>query len=274
MDRTKLIFLDIDGTLTVAGHNVPPESALKAIRSARKNGHRVFLCTGRNLGMTKALLRYGFDGAVCSAGGYVFCGDTVIYDHPIPKPDQEDMMDALREADLFSILEARDAAYASGDFMDLIRAAGPGNSELERWRAAVQDELGVLPMSAYRGEPVYKATFTCLNRTQVERPRKRLEDRFVCVVHDLFTGIVNGEFINRAFDKGQAIRRVCGYLGVPVSETIGFGDSLNDREMIAAAGIGVAMGNATEELKEYADRVCPPVDADGLAAAFAELGLV
>ena len=45
---TKLIFLDIDGTLTIPGSNVPPESALDAIRTAQSFGHKVFICTGRN----------------------------------------------------------------------------------------------------------------------------------------------------------------------------------------------------------------------------------
>ena len=44
----KLIFLDIDGTFTKAGENVPPESAAQAVRQARANGHKVFICTGRN----------------------------------------------------------------------------------------------------------------------------------------------------------------------------------------------------------------------------------
>ena len=67
MDK-KLIFLDIDGTLTVPGHNTPPESALAAIREAREAGHRVFLASGRSLSALSPLLRLGFDGAVASAG--------------------------------------------------------------------------------------------------------------------------------------------------------------------------------------------------------------
>ncbi|MBR3129449.1 MAG: HAD hydrolase family protein, partial [Clostridia bacterium] len=42
--KQKLIFLDIDGTLTPAGSNTPPESAMQAIKAAQKNGHKVFLC--------------------------------------------------------------------------------------------------------------------------------------------------------------------------------------------------------------------------------------
>ena len=47
----KIIFLDIDGTLTEPGSNEPPKSAVWAINQARKEGHYVFLCTGRNYGM-------------------------------------------------------------------------------------------------------------------------------------------------------------------------------------------------------------------------------
>ena len=78
----KLIFLDIDGTLTQPGCNVPPESALEVIREAQALGHRVFLCTGRNYDMLRPLLAYGFDGAVASGGGYVFCGDQVLFNCP------------------------------------------------------------------------------------------------------------------------------------------------------------------------------------------------
>lgn len=50
----KLVFVDIDGTLTPPGENVPPESAVRAIKKAQGNGHKVFLCTGRNMDMLAA----------------------------------------------------------------------------------------------------------------------------------------------------------------------------------------------------------------------------
>lgn len=60
----KLIFVDIDGTLTMPGENVPPDSALAAIRKTQELGNKVFLCTGRNPDMLKPLLKYNFDGVV------------------------------------------------------------------------------------------------------------------------------------------------------------------------------------------------------------------
>ena len=59
-----------------------------------------------------------------------------------------------------------------------------------------------------------------------------------------------------------------------LSDTIGFGDSMNDLEMIEAVGVSVCMDNGSPLLKAKSDRVCPAVDEDGLAAAFRELGLI
>ncbi len=67
--KQKLIFLDIDGTLLPPGEMLIPQSTVEALHKAHANGHKLFLCTGRNLRMTQPLLDYGFDGAVCSAGG-------------------------------------------------------------------------------------------------------------------------------------------------------------------------------------------------------------
>ena len=70
----KLIFLDIDGTLLLPGHPMSQRVA-QALRRAKQNGHKLFLCTGRSRVMLPAeLTAFGFDGIVCSAGGYVTLG--------------------------------------------------------------------------------------------------------------------------------------------------------------------------------------------------------
>ena len=61
--KKKLIFLDIDGTLTPAGSNTPPESAMRAVKRAQALGHKVFLCTGRNPAMLSPVLALGPGGA-------------------------------------------------------------------------------------------------------------------------------------------------------------------------------------------------------------------
>ena len=101
----KLIFLDIDGTLTEPGKNAPPDSALTAIRRAQANGHRVILCTGRNYGMLSPLLKYGFDGLVGSAGGYIECGGEIVYDCPMTPEQQKQAMTVLADNGIFRTIE-------------------------------------------------------------------------------------------------------------------------------------------------------------------------
>ena len=101
----KIIFLDIDGTLTEPGSNEPPESAICAIRQARDKGHYVFLCTGRNYNMLLPVLKYGFDGVIASSGGYIKCREEVIYDCPMTESQRQSAMDILKANGIFRTVE-------------------------------------------------------------------------------------------------------------------------------------------------------------------------
>ena len=68
MADKKIVFLDIDGTFTVPLER-PTELVAKAVREARKNGHKVLISTGRNMPIvSRDVLEVGFDGVVASAG--------------------------------------------------------------------------------------------------------------------------------------------------------------------------------------------------------------
>ena len=272
----KIVFLDIDGTLTVAGSNVPPESALKAIREAQSNGHLVFLCTGRNYDMLSPLLRYEFDGVVASAGGYICCGDKVIYDCPMTGEQQQLVLDTLQENGIFRTVECLDGSYTDDGFKEFLEehSSEGGNSELLRWRRQLEEELNIRSMEEYKGQPVYKVVIMSSDSECMERARHRLEEEFLFCIQDTDQyGIINGEVINRQFDKGQAVLRVCDYLRIPVEDSIGFGDSMNDREMMQTVGYSICMENGSDTMKKLADEVCPAVDQDGLWHAFLKLGL-
>ena len=273
--QRKLIFLDIDGTLTPAGSNIPPASALDAVRRARAQGHLVFLCTGRNPAMLAPVLALGFDGAVAGAGGYVFAGDEVLFDCPMTKEQLDLGMKLLKENGEFRTIEARDATWGDEDLDDFLSQAGDGNSELVRWRKALAEQLNILPMSAYDGRPVYKIVFMCRTMQQLAPARAALEEDFNFVVQDVAAHqCLNGELINRKFDKGRGIRCVAEALGVALADTVGFGDSMNDLEMIETVGYSVCMENGSPLLKAKSDLVCPAVEQDGLAWAFEKLGLI
>ena len=178
---TRLIFLDIDGTFIEPGRMEAPASAVEAVRAAQANGHRVFLCTGRNYRMTSPVLRYGFDGYVCSAGGYVV------------------------------------------------------------WRRAFADGMLIRPLEEYQGEPIYKICYIAPGQKALAPARAAYEDQFVFCEGGgpaEREGFVSGELINRKFNKGAAILRICAHLGLPASASVAFGDSANDLEMADVAGHG------------------------------------
>ena len=158
----KLIFLDIDGTLVQPGENTPPESAVQAIKAAQAKGNKVFLCTGRNLDMLKPLLRFGFDGMVASSGGYVTVGDEVIYDNPMTVEDTKLALAVLHENGVFCTVEAVDGSFGDENLGEFLSGQAEGNSEIERWRKALSENLNIRPMGQYDWRPVYKVVIMCL----------------------------------------------------------------------------------------------------------------
>lgn len=273
----KIIFLDIDGTLTTAGSNVPPESALQAIWAAQDKGHLVFLCTGRSYAMLRPLLSYGFDGVVASAGGYIYCDNRVIYDCPMTKEQQQIVLRTLEQNGIFRTIECLDGAYTDDGFKEFLEEyAGNGsNSELLRWRKQIEEDLHIGSMKEYAGQPVYKVIAMSPDSNRMEQAGKALEKDFSVCIQDVDQyGIVNGEVMSGQFDKGRALVRVCEYLHIPVENSIAFGDSMNDKEMMETAGYSICMENGSDTLKALADEICPRVEQDGLYQGFLKLGLL
>ena len=279
--KQKLIFLDIDGTLLPPGEMLIPQSTVEALHKAHANGHKLFLCTGRNLRMTQPLLDYGFDGAVCSAGGYVFCGDKVLVDLPMEPQLAQGVRSAMERHGVECTLEARDATYGSLKMIErwsfTHRDAGNLNSEAARWRKAMEDGMTMSPLADYKGEPLYKIVYIAERSEDLDEAKRLYEDRFVFCESKpdgLNGGYVNGELINRKFDKGRGIKAVCDYLGVPLQNSIGFGDSDNDLQMTDVVGISVCMADGSASLKQRCDRIAPSVYEDGISKEFAALGLI
>ncbi|MBS6698066.1 MAG: HAD family hydrolase [Faecalibacterium prausnitzii] len=280
--KQKLIFLDIDGTLLPPGEMTVPDSAVEALRRARANGHKLFLCTGRNLRMTEPLFHYGFDGFVCSAGGYVGCEGKVLVDLPMEPEQVRGLRAALQSCGAECTLEVRDDTYGGIKMIERFanlfpKKPGQTNSEAERWRKMMEFGMTIRPIEEYYGEPVYKIVFIAPNEACLTEVKRQYEDQFVFCesrLGDEGGGIVNGELINRKFNKGSGIRAICDHLGCSLADTIGFGDSDNDLQMTDVVGISVCMANGSDNLKKCCDRICPAVTDDGIAREFAALGLI
>ena len=165
---TKLIFLDIDGTLTPPGTNIPPESAINAINKARQNGHKIFLSTGRNLDMLKPLLVYNFDGIVGSSGGYVTCGDKVLVDSPMDNEVLKKALDLLHKEGVFCTIEGKTGSFGDSNLKDFLDSTEGGNSEIIRWRKALSENLGIKDINEYDGQPIYKIVIMARKASQID----------------------------------------------------------------------------------------------------------
>ena len=117
-------------------------------------------------------------------------------------------------------------------------------------------------------------TTEIISDEQLDEAKKLLSDDFSFVIQEVKAhSCINGELVNKKFDKGRGVKLVRDYYGLTDEDTYGFGDSMNDLEMMQTVGTSVCMENGADALKEIADIVCPSVENDGLAKAFSQLGL-
>lgn len=277
MER-KLIFLDIDGTL-VDAFGSPSERVAGALRKARENGHLLFLCTGRSMSVISGdILDLGFDGIVASAGGHIEIGERVVFDSILSEETIQECLSVFHAHEVYCRIETPEGIYSDSQMQELLQAADPdpANSELIRMQKELESGVLIRPYEEYPCQGAYKICFSSSSMSLVEESKASLGDRFKFVVYPFAENMacINGEIIPNEVDKGKGMELVCQQFGASIKDTIAFGDSMNDYEMMETAGISVAMGNACEELKSVADVVCGTVKEDGVYYEFQRMGLI
>ena len=273
----KLIFLDIDGTLV--SEMLPPSyNVIEAVKGARANGHKVFLCTGRNMPIIgKDIIDVGFDGVIASAGSHIEIEGKVLFDHILPEKIIQECLSVFHSHGMYCRIETPEGIYTDPQMEQLLKTAKPDkkNSELIRMQKEIEAGINILPYQKYPCNGAYKICFTSTNLEAIEKTKQYLSDRFCYAVYPYAntTYCFNGEIIPKGIDKGSAMSFVCQYYDIDIKDTIAFGDSMNDYEMMKAAGVSVAMGNACEQLKNIADVICGNVWEDGVYYEFQRMGL-
>lgn len=276
--KRKSIFLDVDGTL-VSGHATMNPKVIEAINRARQNGHCVFICTGRNkTGIKYELAKADFDGIIASAGSYIEIDNKVIHSVYFNKLLVDKISKVFDENNIYYNYECTDVTYMSKKMVELFIGGvnfESGNIELEKMMQEEFKKFSIQDLSLYNNQDIHKICFIATDQIDVERAKKQLGDDINMVIHDIFDATtINGELISKVDNKATAIKQVIDYLGIDKKDTIAFGDSMNDYEMINFVECGIAMGNACKELKEVASRICRSVDEDGIYYEFIELGLI
>lgn len=276
--KRKSVFLDVDGTL-VSGHATMNPKVVEAINRARQNGHYVFICTGRNkTGIKYELAKADFDGIIASAGSYIEIDNKVIHSVYFDKLLVDKISKVFDENNIYYNYECTDVTFMSKKMVELFVGGvnfESGNIELEKMMQEEFKKFSIQDLSLYNNQDIHKICFIAIDQNDVERAKKQLGDDVNMVIHDIFDATtINGELISKVDNKATAIKQVIDYLGIDKKDTIAFGDSMNDYEMINFVECGIAMGNACNELKEAASRVCRSVDEDGIYYEFIELGLI
>jgi len=258
-----LIFFDIDGTLISEQSHIMPESAGKAIQQARANGHVCMVNTGRTLrlvgpditGLTE------FDGFALGCGTMITCHKRILLHKTFDEEMSVRIIDGLHRHCIDAVLEGAENNYS--DSFDKIHS-----SEFRKFIGhfdglnfgSYEDAMGHFDkFYAYAQNPAGMDDFR-------EEFKKELD--FVDRERGYF------EIMPKGCSKASAIRFVANALGIPMSQTAAIGDSGNDAPMIECARYGIAMGNATEEIKKAAAFVTTDVERDGIWNALEWLGVL
>lgn len=252
-------FFDIDGTLvSFRTHEISAKS-LESLRKLREKGVRLFIASGRHLLIMDNLADFPFDGYVCMNGALIFVGGKVIWRHPL---DAEDAADIIGEVERRSI---PCAAFCENSVVmnccnDVARRA------FEMIRLPIPE---LTPLKAAESSPIYQMTVFVDRREEEEYLSPLMRRTSSTRWHPAFTDLIPDDL-----SKAEGIDRVISQLGIGPDEVIAFGDGGNDIEMLRYAGIGVAMGNAADDVKANADYVTSSVDEEGVAAALEHFGLI
>lgn len=274
---SKIIFLDVDGTL-VDYENKLPESAVKAIRQARANGHRVYICTGRSEAEVYPYIRnIGFDGMIGGNGAYVRDGETVVL-HKLITPEQcRHIVDWCHSRNIEFYLESNNGLFASELFEFVTLPVIPEYSRRkgETTSVTVRD---IYPEMIFDGklyrDDVNKVSFVLNSYHDYLDAVTEFPDLKPGTWGGASEIALFGDLGVKDISKKSAINELLKYLNADPADTIAFGDSKVDIPMFEAYACSVAVGSGSTECKAAADYVTDDVDKDGLYNAFVYLGLI
>lgn len=260
----KALFFDIDGTLVSFDTHKIPVSAIEALTAAKAKGIHIFIATGRpNViinNLSELQERNLIDGYITMNGGYCFVGQEVIYKSAIPPADVQLLMDYCTERNLPCIVVGE---------LDIC-VCHPNDLVKEIFHDFLKVDM--LPAKSPE-EALYEKEVFQITPFITEEQEK-----------DIYPYIPNCEpgrwypafadITAKGNTKQRGIDEIIRHFGIRLEETMAFGDGGNDISMLRHAGVGVAMGNAKDDVKAVADYVTSTVDEDGIANALKHFGII
>ena len=257
--RIKAVFFDIDGTLVSFKSHTGPESARRAIARLREQGVKVFIATGRLMKHVAIVNDIEVDGYITVNGGYcITSAGEVIFESAFPRATVERVIDLSEQYGFDLNVMTHQDMYVSSMGERVKKIASminimPTVADV-RAIAATQPVVQMCPyISRELEQEIMPLLPDCVG------------SRWIETFMDLNV---------RGVDKSLGIQQVMNYYGLTMAEAMAFGDGGNDLPMVRDAAVGVAMGNACDELKAVADYITSSVDEDGVSRALEHFGLI
>ncbi|MFC2024267.1 Cof-type HAD-IIB family hydrolase [Chloroflexota bacterium] len=264
----KLLVVDIDGTLVGRDGKIRAEDK-EALARARSAGIAVSLSTGRAVTACSDIIReLDLNGYHMFCDGALVCDlerDEEVYAQPLDEAVFRQAVDFARVNRINIEFHSRDGYFV----------------EKETWSTIVRRYLfGVSPMMvdfANLGEQerIIKGSMTAVSSQEVAKARhfhNEFGDRlyFSWVTTPSYPEVSFINVVAPGVTKGKALNALTAHLEITLEEVIAIGDGDNDISLLATAGLGIAMGNATGKLKDVSDRVTLDVECGGISAAVNE----
>lgn len=264
----KAIFFDIDGTLISFRKHKIPESTLKAVAAVRAQGVLTFLCTSRAVQFLSNIPGIGYDGLVCLTGAHCLDKDKHdIHCHRMGPADVTAAVMDCQRRDEPIIALASDRIFVHNPMhpavLNALATGGLKPGDVSG---------GFLPFPNLEDADDPEEVISGLNVLQLTGffHSGDEEERMMSLMPHSHTERWTEDFVDIIGDgasKALGLEVMAGHFGFTREETMAIGDGANDIPMLRYAGVGIAMGNASDKVKESADYVTGDVDEDGLAAA-------
>lgn len=258
--KIKAVFFDIDGTLFSFKTKSIPESTRKAIKNLRKNGIKVIVATGRSINDLNHIKNIEFDGFLTFNGGYCMTVDGEVMFRKIINPaDIQKLIDYSEKSDVsFSLM-----------YEDSVRISHESPKVLELYNHVDIPVPPLVDKENLDTENVLQVNVFIDSETEESFMREIMPNSLSSRWTPLFADVNPG-----GVSKQGGVEYFCKFFGIDLSETMAFGDGGNDISMLKFVKIGVAMGNAGDNVKEIADFVTQDVDNHGIESALIHFGLI
>ena len=276
---SKIIFIDVDGTL-VDYENKLPQSAVKAIRQARSNGHKVYICTGRSRAeVYPEIWAIGLDGMIGGNGAYVEDNGKVVEHKLITLEQCKKVVDWLHNRNLEFYLESNNGLFASenfekaGDPVIKKYAAYKGKDDADQFTVRKCFPEMIFGGDLYRAD-LNTISFILNTYDDYLTAKEDFPDLKVGTWGGKGDTALFGDFGVKDLSKSKGIETLLRYLNVDKNETIAFGDSKWDIDMFKYCAVSVCVGDGGDDAKAAATFVTDAVMDDGIYNAFKKLNLI